>query len=478
MGASVKENNNVGRMPDNKIYDVLIIGGGVIGCCIARELSKRQIRIAVAEKASDIGEGASKANSGIVHAGFDARTGTLKALLNVRGNHRMKELAEELDFPYRNNGSLVLCFEQENQSSLNKLLNRGKKNGVAGLRILTGEEVRSREPAVSKEVISALYAPSGGIVCPFGLTVAMAENAAANGVEFYRDTEVTGIRSENGIYHVNCREKSFASRIVINAAGVYADEIHNMVSAERMRIIPRRGEYLLFDKNVGNTVSHTLFQMPTAYGKGVLVTPTVHGNLMMGPTAEDIPDKEGINTTGSGLNTILQKAGKSIGRIPEREVITSFAGLRANSGRGDFVIGEVKDAPGFIDVAGIDSPGLSSAPAIGEYVAELIQTIYPAEIKNDFIKNRKGIQSGTGEIICRCETVTREAIIEAIRRTPGAVSLDGVKRRTRAGMGRCQSGFCSPKVVEILAQELGKEKWEITKSGKGSEILMNQEVSG
>ncbi len=456
------------------MYDVVIIGGGVVGCCIARELSKRQLKIAVAEKASDIGEGASKANSGIVHAGYDAKTGTLKARLNIRGSLLMKELAEELDFPYRNNGSLVLCFEKEAQPVLNKLRQKGEQNGVAGLEILTGQEVRDMEPAVSKAVVSALYAPSGAIVCPFGLTVAMAENAAANGVEFFRDTEVIQIQKEDGYYHLTCPDKNFTSRIVVNAAGIYADTIHNMVSAKKMKITPRKGEYLLFDKNVGNTVSRTIFQLPTAYGKGVLVTPTVHGNLMIGPTAEDIPDKEGVNTTASGLNTVLEKAAKSLENIPEREIITSFAGLRANSGQGDFIIGEIPDACGFIDVAGIDSPGLSSAPAIGEYVAELLQAIYPSKPKSDFIKVRKGIRPGTGEVICRCETVTKEAIIEAIRRTPGAVSLDGVKRRTRAGFGRCQSGFCTSKVVEILAQELGQEKWEITKAGKGSEILSKE----
>ncbi len=453
------------------MYDVVIIGGGVVGCCIARELSRKELRIAVVEKASDIGEGASKANSGIVHAGHDAVPETLKALLNVRGSRMMEILAEELDFPYRNNGSLVLCFDENDLPGLKELLKRGLKNGVSGLEILSGEEVRGMEPSVSDEVVYALHAPTGGIVCPFGLTVAMAENAALNGVEFYRDTEVVGLEKKTGFYRIICKEKEFESKIVINAAGVYADEIHNMVSSEELKIVPRRGEYLLFDKNVGDMVTHTLFQLPTALGKGVLITPTVHGNLLMGPTAEDIPDKEGINTTAEGLKIVLEKAGKSIRKVPGREVITSFAGLRANSGKGDFIIKEAADAPGFIDVAGIDSPGLSSAPAIGEYVAGLVRKILPAERKKDFISNRKGIQPGSGEVICRCEMVTEEEIVEAIRRTPGAVSLDGVKRRTRAGMGRCQSGFCSPKVVDILARELEKEKWEITKAGSGSEIL-------
>ncbi len=460
------------------MYDVIIVGGGVVGCCIARELSRKELRIGVLEKASDIGEGASKANSGIVHGGHDAVPGTLKALLNVRGNRRMKELAAELDFPYENNGSLVLCFDEKDKTGLEELLERGMENGVEGLQILTGDEVRKLEPEVSEGVAYALYAPTGGIVCPFGLTVAMAENAAVNGVEFYRDMEVTGLEKEDGFYRVVCKQNFFESRIVINAAGVYADEIHNMVSTEMLEIIPRKGEYLLFDKNVGKMISHTLFQLPTVYGKGVLITPTVHGNLLMGPTAEDIPDKEGINTTETGMKVVLEKAGKSIRKVPAREVITSFAGLRANSGKGDFIIREAADAPGFIDVAGIDSPGLTSAPAIGEYVAGLVGKILPAELKKDFRGSRKGIQPGKGEVICRCEMVTEEEIIEAIRRVPGAVSLDGVKRRARAGMGRCQSGFCSPRVVEILAKELGKEKSEITKAGSGSEILTGTVYDG
>ncbi|MDR2888929.1 MAG: NAD(P)/FAD-dependent oxidoreductase [Lachnospiraceae bacterium] len=476
------------------MYDVIIIGGGVVGCCIARELSKIKMRIAVLEKNSDIGEGATKANSGIVHAGYDAAAGTLKALLNVRGNKMMKELADELDFPFINNGSLVLCFEENiasaendhiansgvsadrvviknDRSRLEELLDRGRQNGVAGLKILTGDAIRRLEPAVSQSVTSGLYAPTGGIVCPFGLTYAMAENAAVNGVEFYRQTKVVGIEKKKDIFYITCDRGVFEGRLVINVAGIYADLIHNMVSNEPMTIRPRRGEYVLYDKGVGGRVSHTVFQLPGAYGKGVLVTPTVHGNLLVGPTAEDIEDKEAVNTTAIGSATVMDKAAVSIGKIAVGEVITSFAGLRAHGGTGDFTIKEVDDVPGFLDVAGIDSPGLTAAPAIGEYVAQMVREILPAEDKKDFKPERRGIKSGWGEVICRCERITKEEIYEAIRRTPGATSIDGIKRRTRAGMGRCQGGFCSPRIIEILAQELGKEPWEITKAGAGSEIL-------
>lgn len=460
------------------MYDVIIIGGGVVGVGIARALSRKQLRIAVLEKNSDIGEGASKANSGIVHAGFDARNGTLKARLNLRGSQIMPALAEELNFDYKNNGALVLCFAEDDKRNLNKLLERGQINGVKGLAILSQAKVREKEPSINDNVKYALYAPTGAIVCPFGLTIAMAENAAANGVAFYRNTEVIKINKNNNRYDILTENQpQFEAKIIINAAGVFADQIHSLVSKIPIAITPRKGQYVLFDKTASNLVKHTLFQLPTVYGKGVLITPTVHGNLLMGPTAEDISNKSGVNTTAAGLDLVLKKAAESMKDIPVREIITSFAGLRANSGQGDFVIAEAIDAPGFIDVAGIDSPGLTSAPAIGEYVADLVAGILPARENTDFISSRKGIKSGQDEVICRCETVTRTEIIEAIHRTnhlfknPGIVSLDSVKRRVRPGMGRCQAGFCAPRVAELIANELQIDKIAVPQKGPGSEIL-------
>lgn len=470
------------------MYDVIVIGAGVSGAAVARELSRYEWRVAVLERAADVCEGTSKANSGIVHAGYDAKPGTLKALLNVRGSQRMEALAKELDFPYKRNGSLVLCFSEDDREKLVELWGKGKKNGVEELRIIEREELFELEPNLSEEVVAALYAPTGGIVCPFGLTIALAENACVNGVEFFLNTEVVKIeRMERG-YRLETSQGGFESKLVINAAGVYADALHNMVSGKKLHITPRKGEYCLFDKTVGDYVSHTVFQLPTKYGKGVLVTPTVHGNLLLGPTAVDVEDKEGVQTTGEGLADVLRRGGLSIKQVPGGKVITSFAGLRAHEDGGDFVIGEAEDAPGFIDVAGIESPGLTCAPAIGEYVAELVQKLMPAELKKDFAAVRKGIPSmasaDTGRkqelirenptyanVICRCELVTEGEILEAIHRPLGATTLDGVKRRTRAGMGRCQSGFCAPKVVEILARELGKDIGEITKSGGGSVFL-------
>ncbi len=478
--------------------DVIIIGAGVSGAAIARELSRYERKVLVLDKESDVCEGTSKANSGIVHAGHDAVPGTLKARLNVEGNHMMETLSRELDFPFKRNGSLVVSFEEEGRKGLSELLERGRKNGVEGLCIVGPDKIKELEPDISGDVKAALYAPTGGIVCPFGLTIALAENACENGVEFKLDTTVEKIEKlpvsgdesgKGGFLYRVCTDKGcFEAPVVINAAGVYADALHNMVSEKKLHITARRGEYCLLDRAVGNLVSHTIFQLPTKMGKGILVTPTVHGNLLLGPTAEDIEDREATCTTGEGMAKVLEKAAKSLKALPVKSVITSFAGLRAHEDGGDFVIEEAKDAPGFIDVAGIESPGLTCAPAIGVYVAQLLQGIRPAALKKDFKAVRKGIPSmslATDEekqrlikenpayanVICRCEQVTEGEILAAIHRPLGAVTLDGIKRRTRAGMGRCQAGFCAPKTVEILARELSVDMDRITKSGKESGFL-------
>ncbi len=483
------------------MYDVIIIGAGVSGCAVARELARTEMKIAVLEKASDVCEGTSKANSGIVHAGYDAVPGTLKARLNLAGSRKMEALSKELDFSYKKNGSIVLCFDEKDIGKLEELKARGEANGVEELSILNREELLALEPNVGDDAVAALYAPTGGIVCPFGLTIALAENAAVNGVEFCFGEEVEAIERKEQGYLIRTGNGGYEAKVVVNAAGVYADKLHNMVSDSKMEIVPRKGEYLLYDKNVGNLVSHTLFQLPTALGKGILVTPTVHGNLLTGPTALDIPDKEGTQTSADGMKQVTAKAALSVKNIPGREVITSFAGLRAHvtvppraaeaapAMEEDFVIGEAADAPGFIDVAGMESPGLSCAPAVGEYVAEMVRAILKPREKKDFVSTRKGIpcmesasdeerqrlikeNPAYGNVICRCEMVTEGEILEAIRRPLGARTTDGVKRRTRAGMGRCQSGFCNPKVVEILARELNVDEGAIRKAGGDSWYLL------
>ncbi len=479
------------------MYDILIIGGGVTGAAIARELSRYDLKTALFEKGEDVCSGTSKANSGIAHAGFDAVPGSLKAKMNIRGSQMMEELSRKLDFPYKRNGSLVLCFDEKDRPRLEKLLQQGKENGVEGLEILEKKELLALEPALSEEVVCALHAPTGGIVCPFKLTIALAENAAVNGVEFHLNEGVKRVQpgTVEG-YTVETGKGTYETRIVVNAAGLYGDEIHNQVSGEKLHITPRKGEYCLMDKKIGQLVSHTIFQMPTAMGKGVLVTPTVHGNLMVGPTATDISDKEGVDTTAEGLDEVLKKAALSVKSLPRGVTITSFAGLRAHEDHDDFILGEVKDAPGFFDAVGIESPGLTSAPAIGEWMAEKIveklRKTQKVEEKKAFQETRKDIPNiasmdqaeaaaliaenpAYGTIICRCEKVTEGEIIDAIRRPLGARSLDGIKRRTRAGMGRCQAGFCSTKVMDILARELGIPLEEVTKAGGASRMLTGGE---
>lgn len=471
------------------MYDVIIIGGGVSGAACARELSRYKVNVCVLEKEHDVCCGTTKANSAIVHAGYDAANGSLMAKLNVRGNELMEQLSKDLDFPFVRNGSLVICRDVEDMPNLQALYERGVKNGVKALRIISREELVEMEPNISDDAVAALYAPTGGIVCPFNLNIALAENANTNGVEFNFNTEVVDIIKVNDYFEIQTNNGVYEATYIVNAAGVYADKFHNMVSADKMHIKPRRGDYCLLDKTAGGHVSKTIFTLPGKYGKGILVTPTVHGNLLIGPTAIDIEDKEGINTTAEGLNEVISKAGASVKNIPMRQVITSFAGLRAHEDRHEFIIEEVKDCPGFIDCAGIESPGLSSAPAIGEMVANILKEKIGLEEKENFIATRKGIvdpkelsleerkqlikeHPAYGNIICRCEMVSEGEIIDAIKRPLGATSLDGVKRRTRAGMGRCQSGFCAPRTMEILARELDVDMSEITKNGKGSEIVV------
>ena len=473
------------------MYDIAIIGAGVVGCATARYLSRYALSVCVLEKAEDVCCGTSKANSAIVHAGFDAVPGTNKARYNVRGNEMMESLCQELDVPFRRNGSLVLCFEEESVPKLQKLAENGRENGVPGLQILTGDDVHKLEPALSKDVVAALLAPSGGIVCPFTLTYALAENAAANGVEFFFNTEVRQITHTDSGFTLETNNGSFQSKLVINCAGVNSDLLHNQVCDRQVAITPRRGQYCLFDKCDGGLVSHTIFQLPGKMGKGVLVTPTVHGNLLVGPTAEDILDRDGVSTTAEGLDSLLATASASVPNLPVRDVITSFAGLRAHISEGyvDFLVGE--SCPGWYDLCGIESPGLSAAPALGLDAALWAAEKLHAPEKENAVSARRGIvdlralsmnerrelirqNPAYGNIICRCEQISEGEILDAIRRVPGAKSLDGVKRRTRAGMGRCQGGFCAPRVMELLSRELGISQTELTKSGGESRLLFGK----
>ena len=478
----------------NILYDIAIIGGGVIGGMIARSLSAYRLKLCILEKESDVARGSSAANSAIVHAGFDAKEGSLKAKMNVRGSELMAGVCRELGVKYQNNGSLVLGFGEEDKATLEALLQRGKANGVKGLRLINQSELYQIEPNVSKEATCALLAPTGAIVCPYELTIASIGNAMDNGADLFTEFEVSGVEDMGDHFAVSSQNQTIRARYLINAAGLFADEIAKMVGDHSFSIHPRRGEYLLLDKECGSLVKHTLFRTPSKMGKGLLVTPTVDGNLLVGPTSVDMDDKANKATTPEGLSLIRQKSAENAKDIPFGKTITSFCGLRAVGSTGDFIINMPRER--FVNVAGIESPGLSSAPAIAEYVIELLQNaglllqknpsynpIRPAshafregtvEEKNEIIKKNPAY----GRIICRCEGVSEGEILAAIRQNPRPRDLDGVKRRTRAQMGRCQGGFCSPYIVEMLAQEWKIPIEQITKFGKNSTVILEKAKKG
>ena len=473
-------------------YDVAIIGAGVIGALTARELSKYNLKTVLVEATNDVAMGASKANSGIVHAGFDAKPGTLKAQLNVKGCAMMQELCEQLSVPYKKNGSLVVAFSEEEMDTVRELYNRGIANGVPELSVLSKEELKAKEPNLSDEVFGALDAESAGIVCPYELTIAATENAVVNGVEFIRNFRVNSILFNDGVFTVSSPAGEIKTRYIIDAAGAHSDEIARLIGDESVNLVMRRGEYFILDKAVGDMVSHTIFQCPSKMGKGILVSPTVDGNLLIGPTAEDIEDKFDKSTTADGFKTIKTFSVKSCPAVSTRNAITSFTGLRAHPVNDDFILGPSKVNSQFIHASGIESPGLTSAPAIAEYLTDIIINMIGDVKANDaFNGSREDVfrfrhatdeekiaaiakNPAYGRIVCRCETITEGEIIDAIKAPAGARDVDGVKRRTRAGMGRCQGGFCGSKVVEILARELGCEINDITKFGDGSNILFDK----
>ena len=468
------------------MFDVVIIGAGVVGGMIARTLSAYDLKICILEKNNDVAMGASSANSAIVHAGFDAKEGSLKAKLNVRGSEMMAQVCRELGVKYQNNGSLVIGFDEEDRATLEGLYHRGCANGVKNLRLLDCDEVHAIEPNLSENVCCALLAPTGGIVCPYELTVASVGNAMDNGAEFRRNFAVTSIDAEQDFYRIHSDADCVEAKYVINAAGLYSDQIAAMVGDNSFSVHPRRGEYVLLDKECGSLVSHTIFRTPSKMGKGILVSPTVDGNLLTGPTSVDIEDKADRSTTAEGLALVMKQACENADGVDFRKTITSFCGLRAVGSTGDFIINLPRDR--FVNVAGIESPGLSSAPAIAEYVVELLQNAGAAfRKKSSFNPNRApmhGFREASmeeknriikenpayGHIICRCETVTEGEILNAIRTEPRPCDLDGVKRRTRAQMGRCQGGFCSPYIVELLAKEWNVPYESITKFG-GKSII-------
>lgn len=471
--------------------DIIIIGAGVVGCSIARELSRYNANIKVLEKANDVACGTTKANSGVVHGGFDAKPGTNKAKFNVEGNKMFDRLAEELDFPFKRNGAYVLCFDEDKLDGLKKLYDQGIVNGVNGLEIHSGEQVREKEPCVSNQVKGGLWCACSGIVSPYEMTIAYAENACVNGVEFVFEKQVQKLVDDGDKIKVVCSDNDeYTADIVINCAGLHSDDINNTLSKTNYTIIPRKGEYMLLDKTAGYLTKATLFQLPTAMGKGILVVPSVHGNILLGPTAVDMQDKDCVDTTYEGLKEAFEKARLSVPEVSAKSVITQFTGVRAHCTQGDFVIG-FSDNEKLYNLIGIESPGLTAAPAIAVHVADEISKKLSLEKKQNFVAKREGIPCFAtmtneqrqqiikknplyGKVVCRCEVVTEGEIVDSINRPVGAKDLDGIKRRTRAGMGRCQSGFCSSKVMEILAREKNIELTQVSKSGEGSQIVIRR----
>lgn len=471
------------------MFDVIVIGGGVIGGTILRELTKYKLNVCLLEKENDVCMGQSKANSGIVHAGFDAMPGTLKAKFNVLGNRMMPAYAEELGVKFVNNGSLVVAFSDEEMQTLRALKERGEANGVTDMEILSQAELRELEKNISDEAVGALHAKTGGIVCPYGLTIAAIGNAMDNGAKLYTDFEVVSIEKNGEVFSVrSAYGEEVKGKLIIDCAGQGSGKIAELAGDDTVKIGARKGEYILLDRESGDFVSHTLFFTPTEKGKGILVTPTADGNILLGPTSEE-QATPCTDTTAQGLAFVIEKVRKMSKNPPLYNTITSFAGVRAYSDRHDFIIEESKKVEGLILCAGIESPGLTSAPAIAKFVVEeLVGNKFILE-KNEAFHGRREAEyffkhlsieeknkiiqkdPSYGKIVCRCEQITEGEILRAIRENPPAKNIDAVKRRTRSGMGRCQGGFCQPFVAELIARENGIAFEEVTKNGKGSNLV-------
>lgn len=475
----------------NKKYDVVIIGGGVTGSFIARELSRYNLDIALLEKEPDVCTGTSKANTALIHAGFNADSNKLKGRLNVRGNKLYHEKVQhELDVPIEWLGAMVVAESESDIPKLEAILENGQKNEVPDLEIATGDRLYELEPNLSDDAVAALYAPTAGIVNPFELTVALANNAAKNGVDVFLEAGVESIEVKEDHKLLQTAKGEIKTNLIINAAGLYADKIANMVGIEKFKITPRRGEYYLYDKKMELDLQKTIFPVPTKVSKGIVVTPTDERNILIGPNAEEIESVENKSTTRAGLDKVMEGANKTIPGLSKKGIIREFVGLRpAIKETGDFLIEASDQVAGFINVAGIQSPGLASSPAIAEMIVGIVkEELNGLEEKNDFDPNYQGppkfrhlshkeqaelveTNSDYGQIICRCETVTKGEILDAIHEPVGARTVNGIKRRVRPGAGRCQGGFCEPKVVSILAEELGIEENEVCLESSKSKLL-------
>ncbi|EDT16791.1 NAD(P)/FAD-dependent oxidoreductase [Clostridium perfringens] len=466
--------------------DIIVIGAGVVGCSIARELSKYNLDVLVVEKNSDVSEGISKGNSGIVHAGYNEKIGTLKAKLNIEGNKIFDDLSRDLQFPFKRNGAFILAFSDEEMKTLESLKENGEKLGVEGLEILTREEALNIEPNLNKEIVGVLNVKTSGIVSPYEMTIALAENAAENGVEFKLNSKVTNIEKISEGYKVTLNNKELVrGKLIINASGLEGAFLNNLVSMSKREINPVKGEYCLFDKVAGAMINKTLFQVPNKLSKGVLVTPTAEGNLLVGPNAVE---GKTLETSREGIDEILDKSKKSVEELPVARILNTFSGIRPKTKEGDFIIEEVEDAKNFINVIGIDSPGLTAAPAIGVYVVNMIKERLDLVEKKNFKKTREKIvrfaelslkeknklikeKPAYGHMVCKCEFVTEGEIVEAIHRPIKALTVDAIKRRTRASMGGCQGIGCTLPISKILSRELGIDISDINKNSEGSPVI-------
>ena len=473
------------------MFDIVIIGAGISGACIARELSKYDLKVLILEKNNDVATETTKANSAIIHAGFDAKENSLMAKFNVLGNSMFDELARELNFPFKRNGSLVIARNEEELESIKALKARGEKNNVPDLYILSKDETLKLEPYLKENILGSLLAKTGAIVGPWEMTTALLENAVDNGVKVLLSEEVVDITKEDDTFNIFTQNSEFHSKVIINCAGIHADTIHNMICEKSYKISPRKGEYFVLTKDEGEKFNHTIFQAPTSLGKGILVTPTVHGNLLVGPDAEDIYDKSSKSTSQERLKIIMETSKKTSDKINFGDQIRQFSGLRAESDRNDFIIEEDSTVKNFIDVGGIKSPGLSSAPAVALEVLDILSENFNLKKKEKFISSvkkyvifselnyqekNKLIKENPkyGRIVCKCENITEAEIIDSIHRNIGATTVDGVKRRCRPGMGTCQGAFCGPKIQEILARELDRSLEEIFLDSKSSYILTKE----
>lgn len=478
------------------MIDVAVIGGGVIGAAVAYELSKKKLSVALIERDNDVANRTTKANSAIVHAGYDPIPGSLMARLNVKGCEMMPALCKKLDVSYKNTGSIVVGFDENDRKTIETLFERGNKNGVPGLEILSGDEVKKREPNLAKEVCCALWAPSAGIINPWELCVALSETASKNGVDFMLSSEVTDMKKIDGGFEISINgDKKLKAKYVVNAAGTYSDKIHNMVSEPAFTIRPVKGEYYLMDKEAGTLVNTVVFQCPTKVGKGVLVSPTVHGNLIVGPNSEDIKSPDDVAVTADALELVRTLALRSVPSVNVRQSIRNFAGVRAHCEFDDFIIQEAPDAKGFIDLAAIASPGLSSAPAIALECLDLLQKGgLSMQEKESFVDERHVVRFNHlsieeqaalieknplyGRVICRCEVVTEGEIVDALHRPLAPASVDGIKRRCGCGMGRCQGGFCGPRVQEIIARELKIPMEKVLVGNHNTNIIVGETKGG